>query len=190
MPCARPCPQIQCTGATQQKGFHLILAHPARERGKTVDQCLVALDFGRNQQFGQHLPNQQCPVAVLHGSAARSQSRLHGKRCKQPLAEGVNGLDPETAAGAIEHGGKAAARAGHGFGSKRRANRLQLRGELDLGKTHPAGENLVDARRHFGGTRLRESQAKDLLGFDTLLQKQAQNARGKDLRLAGPCGRR
>ena len=95
-------------------------------------------------------------------------------------------VDPQAPARAIEHGREQAARLVLRLRPKVRANRLQVPGQRNGIGAYPAGQHFVDARRHFGRTRLGEGQAEDLVRTNIVLQQQAQHPGRKHLGLARP----
>ena len=166
---------------------------PQRKLGNGAQQVRVTQRgvFRLHQQIGQYLPRQQSALAVLHRAGAGNQPGLQRERRQQPLRERMDCIDPQPPAGAIEHGGKQRARPCHRFGIGRRADGIEAQEQLRLFQTHPFGQRSVDARGHFGGARLGESQAQDLRRRNPVLQQKPQHARGQNLRLAGArrCGK-
>jgi hypothetical protein len=188
LPAAGAEPRLPRLGAAQQIGLDIVRPHPQRQVGDGGQHLRIAerLALGGGEQIGQHLPGQQRAVAVLHRPGAGRQLRLVRERAEQPLREGVDRIDPQPAARAIEHSGEKGARAGAGIGIGGRADRRQPLGELRIGQPHPLRQRAVDPVRHLGRAGLGEGQAQDLRGRHVLLQKQPQHARGQHLRLAGP----
>ena len=185
LPAARPFPRLARLGAAQQPGGDGHGAKPERkllQRGKGGN---VVTALCLQQHVGQDFAQQQVAVAVLHRLDAGQQPRLAGEGRKQPLRKGVDRVDPQPAAGAIEHFGKQPPRL---FLRRRtivRADGLQvLRQRHGIGP-HPARQHFVDPRRHFGCARLGEGQAEDLIRAHAVLQQQAQHAGGKHLGLSG-----
>ena len=184
-PCARSEPQIARAGAAHQETLDLVLRHPQAQHFERLEQRRIALLLGFGQHVGQHAPRQQIAIAVFHRTRARGQPRLDREGRQQPLRERMDRADAQAAARAIEYRGKAAARAQPCRFILRRADEAQFLEQLDFGQPHPARQHVADPRGHFGGARLGESQAQDLLGLDPRFEQQAQHARGEHLRLAG-----
>ncbi len=184
LPSARPFPRLTRGGTAQQPGGDLLRPHPHRKPRQGIERRRVVRPFGHQQQVGQDLAQQQVAVAVLHRLDARQQPRLIGEGGQQPLRKGVDRIDPQPPARAIEHGGKQLAGTGHGLRPMVRPDRQQLFGQRRRIKPHPARQHLVDARGHFGRPGLGESQAQDLIGPHRRFKQQPQHAGRQHLGLA------
>ena len=186
LPGARPFPQFPRLGTAQQIARHCIRSEAQRQQRQGIEQGRVTACFGIDQQSGQHLAQQQFAVTVLHGANARSQPGFGGKGRQQPLGKGVDRIDAQAAAWAIEHPGKQRAGAGDHFGSGIGTDGKEVAGQHGIRQAHPAGEHFADPHGHFRRAGLGEGQAKDLPRLDVALQQQAQDARRQHLGLAGP----
>ena len=104
-------------GAAQQEAFDFVGTRAHREQFQRGQRCRIVAAFGLNQEVSQDFAQQQIAVAVFHRFGARSQPGLMRKSGEQPLREGVDGVDPEAPARAIEDARKQAAGALSGFGT-------------------------------------------------------------------------
>lgn len=98
----------------------------------------------------------------------------------------MNRIDPQAAAGAVEHFGEQAASLGLAYRGEIRADRLQILRQRDGIRPNPPRQHLIDPGRHFSRTGLGEGQAQNLIRANIVLQEQAQHARREDLGLARP----
>ena len=159
------------------------LPQPERQRADRAHGAVASFALGGGQHLGQRLAPQHRLLARLERAEAGDQSRLDRKGGEQPLAEAVDGLDAQAAAGRVEHLGEERA----GAGALRRvaglAQRLQIAAEIGIGHPHPGGEPVGYALCHLRGARLGEGEAQSR-GRLHALQQQAEDARGQDLRLA------
>ena len=162
---------------------------PQRQRGHGREQLRIAerIGFGFHQKIGQNLPRQQRALAILHRAAAGNEIGLLRERRQQPLRKGVDRIDPQPAAGTIEHSGKQRTRARHRGLVRRRADRIEMLKQVRIGKPHPFRQRIVDTRSHLCRPGLGERQTQDLRWGDVGLQQKPQHARRQHLRLAGPC---
>ena len=113
LPAARPEPDLARLGTAHQPAFGLLRPQLEAERSQRRQQLRIAQRraFRFDQQIGQHLTLEQYPLAVLHRPRAGEQPGFIGEGAEQPLRKGVDGIDAQPAAGAIEHAGKQGARA-------------------------------------------------------------------------------
>jgi hypothetical protein len=139
---------------------------------------------GPDQHLGQRLARQQLLLAPLQRPKAGHQPRLGREGGEQALGEGVDGLDPEAAAGGVEHPGEEPAGAGAGLGAEILPERLELGGEIDVLQPNPISQPAMDPIRHLGRARLGEGEAQDR-GRIGAVQQQPEHPRGEDVGLAG-----
>ncbi len=186
----QPIERVGIAAASEQETGRPALAHAQRQRLDLGDQAEVALALGREQHVGQRLATQRRLFAFLERAKARDQPRLDREGREQRLAEAVDRLDVEPAAGRIDYLREQRPRALLRLGRMVLADRLQVGGERRPLGADPARQHLLDAHRHFGGARLGKGQAEDVLGLDPGPHQQPQDARGEHLRLARPrrCG--
>ena len=175
LPAARPEPDLARLGAAHQPGFGLLRPQLEAELGQRLQQLRIAQRraFGLDQQIGQHLTLEQYPLAVLHRPRAGDQPGLIGEGAEQPLGKGMDRIDAQPAAGAIEHAGKQRPRARLVIRAKVRADRLKLIGQRSRLQPHPPRQLVIDPRGHFGRPGLGERQAEDLRGIDFRPQQAA-----------------
>ncbi len=138
-------------------------------------------------QICQHLARQQFATPIVHDPGAGSKARFFREVADQELREGVDGVDPQTAARAIEHAGEERPRTRDGCFFDVRAKVTELLGQLHLPQPHPSGKDRIDAIRHLCRARLGKGQAQNLRGAHILAQQQSQYPGRQHLRLAGPC---
>ena len=136
------------------------------------------------QHVRQHPPTQQVSLPILDRTRSRYHPGFDGKRRQQILGESVDRIDPQAAAGRIEHTREQGPRPSANVGRRLRPEPRQLLAKFRVVHANPSRQNAVDPHRHLRGACLRESQAQDRRGTDAVLQQQAQHARGQHLRLA------
>ena len=176
LPATRPDPGIARSRTAQQPGGNLVRPHPHRQPRQSIQGGRIVGPLCRQQQVSQNLAQQQVLVAILHRPHTGQQPRLVGEGREQPLRKGVDRIDPEAPARAVEHGGKQLAGAGNSVRAMIGANRQQVLGQGRAVQPHPARQHLVDAGGHFGCPGLGKSQAQDLVGPHALFQQQPQHA--------------
>ncbi len=177
--------------AARQEGQCRLLPQPPRELRRRGAQG-GALLARQRQNLAEHAPLQRGGFVLLDRAKARQQFRLERKARKQRLAEAVDRLHPDRAAGTVDHRREQRPRPRHQFRHPRivteqievEAQRLQVEPQLAILHPHPGGEPFVDAMRHFGGARLRKGDAQYRLGRYAV-EHQPQHARRQNLRLAG-----
>ena len=174
---AKPC-RLRL-GAAQQPALDVFRPHPQRQVSQRRQQLGIAqrIALCAHQQVRQHLPGQQDSVAVLHRAGTRRQAGLVGKRRQQPLRKGVDGIDAQAAAGAVQHRCEQGACPRDGIGTEIGADGLEFERQFRRFKPHPACELVIDTRRHLGRAGLGECQAQDLRWIDLAAQQQPQHAR-------------
>jgi hypothetical protein len=170
-------------GAASQEGLGAPLPQPVAERLDVRDQARMSAVLGAHQHCGQGLPGEQLLLAPLERAEARDQPGLGGKGREQALGEGMDGLDPEPAAGRVEDPGEQAARPRPRFRPEILAQRLQLGGKLAVSQPHPISQPPMDPVRHLRRSRLGEGEAQDRgrLGAG---EEQAKHPGSEDVSLA------
>jgi hypothetical protein len=98
----------------------------------------------------------------------------------------VDRHDLQAAARRVQHFGEKLARACYAVLPVVGINRLQIDGNFCALHLDPAGQTAIDAVRHFGGRRLGESQAQQILWINLLFQQQPDHPGRKHLRFARP----
>ena len=186
LPSADAEPRLARFGTAHQPGARLVRPHAKGEPFQRGDGFNVPVGLPLDQEVGEDAVRQHLAVAVLHRLGAGDEASLFGKRSEQPLGEGVNRIDPEAAARAIEHAGEQRARAGAGIRIGRRADVEQIAFEQRVGKAYPARQYAVHTLRHLGGAGFRKRQAQDVFRLHAGRQQQSQNPRRKHLGLASP----
>ena len=169
--------------AAEEIGLRLLLPHTQRHRMQRIEQRRIPRLFGADHQFLKALAPQIGLLPLLHRAETRHQPGLQRKGGEQLLAEAVDGLDAQAAAGRLQHAGEETAGILPPFGAEILAQRLQVFRQRDVVHLHPGGEAAVHALRHFRGARLGESQAEDIFRLHPA-QQQAENAGGEHMGLA------
>ena len=124
---------------------------------------------------------------LVHQLEMRRQARLQRKAAQQGLAEAVDGLDFQPAAG-LQHPGEQTAGVDD-LPRLRLASKdvAQLEKQLFVFLGGPVAETLVQAVRHLRCRRAGEGQAEDAFGRGAV-QQQAQQALDQHMGLAGAGG--
>ena len=161
-----------------------VLAHG--ELADAIEHPHIMRPLGFLDHVREHLAAEQFAAAIVEHPRARGKPGFLREIADQELGEGVDGVDPEPAAGAIEHAGEKAARTFTNFGRVGRPQVAELLEQFCFRQPHPARQHRVDAVGHFRRARLGKGQAQDLPRRDILAQQQAQHPRRQDLRLARP----
>ena len=161
-----------------------VLAHG--ELADAIEHPQIMRPLSLLDHVGEHLAAEQFAAAIIQHPRARGEPGFLGEIADQELRKGVDGVDPEPAAGAIEHAGKQAARAFLRGRINISAEIAELLRQHGRRQPDPARQHRIDAVRHFRRARFGEGQAQDLPRRDILAQQQAQHPRRQDLRLARP----
>ena len=176
------------TRALTKKTLRPFLAHPPAERLHVADQREVAAPLRFDQHLGERRIGERLFLALFERTKAGHQPRLGREAGQQRLAEGVDRLDAQPAAGRLEHAREQGARVGAGFRRDVLAQSGEFLGERAVLHPHPARQPRVDAVGHLGGARLGEGEAENRGGI-VAREQQPDHARGQHMRLAG-AGRR
>ena len=182
LPAARPLPQVHVPRAAHQPAADRIGSLALAHLGDRPGDARVA--FG--QQVRENIAAQEVALAVFHWTRSGQHARFAGEGGKQILGEGVDRIDPQSAAGAIEDAGEQRPGSRARFWVAGRAQKRQFARQLRIVHPDPARQYRVDTHCHFSRARLGESEAQDLRRIGTRFEQQPQHTRRQDLRLAGP----
>ena len=162
LPAARPLPQLLRPGGAHQPLVQGAGILAESEPGQAVEDRNILAPLGFLDHVGQHRARQQFGAAIIEHPRPRREAGFLGEIADQILREGVDGIDPEAAAGAVEHAREQAARAFLRGRTDIRAEIAQLLRQHRRGQPHPARQHRVDTVRHLRRARLGEGQAQDL----------------------------
>ena len=169
--------------AAHEKSLRPLFAEPDAQGLHRFDQPAAPVAGGIGHQIGQYLTAQLQLVALLQRHEAGHQPRFGRKGGEQRLAETVDRLDAQAAAGRVQHLREQAARARLVFGAEGSADGLEV-GRQKVGfHPHPGGEPGVDAVGHLRRAGLGKGEAQQVLGR-AAAEQQPEHARGQHLRLA------
>ena len=116
--------------------------------------------FGIKDQVSKRRVKQFALLAPLNRFEARYQPCFFRKAAKQRLAEAVDGQYLQPAAGRIQNLCEQLPRFFAGLGACIGTNRLKVMKQKPVVHLHPTRQQLINAVRHFGRTRLGEGDAQ------------------------------